>query len=281
MGLLVGSSAVTDIAAKVVSDLAAGQGGKYPLGSQDQAFSWAAGLPACAITQVSSAVQAGKTWGLTVAKPSGTPVTAVAAGADKPLAVSLDSRTITAKKYAGYGSTQLENLVYTAGVESAMLEVLLHGCLLAAEADLATEVETNAGHKVTGATTIEAGVLTAMGQIATKGGAADLLVLPASDFATVLGRVGTAGVYQNLDRTADLQPSLFGLRLVLSPSATKPWVLSRDAVLVGEVIGSPFVLVDPYGSNARKNLVDVYGEWMGAAAVIRPGSVATVAVTST
>src|SRR5262245_54049871 len=132
-----GPPAISDLAAQLAADLAAGRAARQTFGSRAVAFEWSTGLPMILARQVSSAVVDGLSFNAVRVAPSGTPAGKVAAGAQKPAGTTITSDQVPLTKYAGLATFQTEQALDTDALIPALASVLSTSCLMAFDADCA------------------------------------------------------------------------------------------------------------------------------------------------
>lgn len=259
--------AVNDLADIVARQLEAGGPARASLGSKDVAFAWTVGAPATIATKVNRVVTEGLSFNAVLVGSSGTPAKKVAAGAQKPTAVTLTTVPVPVNKFAGLGIFSTEQALSTEALALGIHQTLIVQSLLAFDAELVDLIETNAGETATG-TTWSAAILNGIAAVASNGGAPDLLVLNPADYAGAVEPPGYA-----LDPTSGV-PVLFGLEVTLSPAVTAGTglVLASSAVTVAENVASPVVVLDPY-SMLDTNQIRLASEVFAGAVVNAPSCV--------
>lgn len=271
-----GPPAVTDLAGRLAADLSDGRVARESFGSRKVAFEWAAGLPNTLARQVAGAVVDGLSFGAVRVAPSATPAGEVAAGGNKPDAVTITSETMSLTKYAGLANFQTEQAIDTDGLVPALASVITSSCLLAFDADCIGALDGLNGLSASGATWPEA-ILAGIATVAAAGGAPAVLVIGAGDYAEAVQSPGV-GYAQN---PTDGAVNLFGLRIVLGTGvpADTAFVVDPAAVLAVENASSPLAIVDPY-SGLTTNAVRLAVEYFAAFVVTSPGGVCEVTKTA-
>ena len=271
-----GPPAVNDLAQRLAADLNAGRVARQSFGDRSTAFQWSAGLPQILATQVSSAVVDGLSFNAVRVAPSGTPAAKVAEGGTKPSAVTISSEAVALDKYAGIANFTTERQLEADGLTAAVAAVITRSCLLAFDADCMAVLDADAGLAASGADWPGA-ILAGSGEVASAGGAPDVLVLAADDYAAAVMSPGV-GYAQN---PADGAVNLFGLRIVLSGAlaAGKGYVLDSAAVMAVENAQSPLAVVDPYSGLSTNECRIAVEAFMGFV-VVNPGGIAEVTKTA-
>jgi len=271
-----GPPAITDLAQRLVSDLNEGRTARQSINStKGTAFSWSVGLPMTLARQVASATTDGLSFNAVQVKPSGTPAAKVLPGGTKPNAVTLTSGLRSLAKFAGLAQVQTEQVLDTDALIPALVSVIGGSCLLAFDADCVAALNADAGATGAGGSW-PAAILDGIGAVASAGGAPDVLVLAAADYAAA---AQSPGVGYALSPTEGVV-TLYGLRVVLSPSVASgtAYVLDSSAVLAVEHESGPFAVVDSLSLLAT-NEHRVAVEMFAAFTITAPGAVAEVTMT--
>lgn len=270
-----GPPAVTDLAGRLVADLADGRTARQSVGSKDAAFGWTTGLPDIVARHTAAVGVEGRTFNAVLVAPSGTPAAKVAEKAVKPAAVTITSTPVALNKYAGIANFTTEQSVDTDSLVPALAAIISTSALLAYDADCVTVLGTQHGETATGATWPEA-ILSGIGIVSANGGSPGLLVLSAADYASA---VMSPGVGYASDPATGVV-ALFGLPIVLASSlaAGTGYVMDPAGALAAEGDG-PFAVVDPYtglGTNEIRLGVDYFAGFV----VTSPGVVCQITSTA-
>lgn len=271
-----GPPAVSDLAARLVSDLTAGRVARQTIpGNRSVAFEWTTGFPMILARQVQAATTDGLAFTAVRIAPTATPAGKVAEDGNKPEGAIITATPESLTKYAGIASFSTEQAIGTDALVPALASVLTVSCLMAYDADCAAALAAAHGPEVTGAdwpSAINAGVAAVAG----NGGAPQVLALSAEDYAAA---VQSPGVGYAVDPTQGV-PTLWGLRIVISAAIASgtAYVLDPNGVLAVELDGSPMAIVDPY-SGLGTNRVRLAVEWFAGFVVASPAVVAEVTMT--
>jgi len=274
------SAAYADLAAKISTDLTAGEPSRANLGTEGVAFSWANGMPLTVASFVDSATISGLSVPVIHVAESGTPAGVVAEGGAKPQAIQLTTTTATLSKHAAQGTVTLERRQTAKNVIPAMLRTLASSLLMSFEAEAILALGNDAGSTVNGANNWLTNIVAAQAGVISQGGRPGLIILSGEDWATLVGELTTsAGLAINpSDQSA--VGSLLGSQIHVSARVLpgQGFVLDPAAVCAFESEDGLLVVSDPY-SKASTNEIVCTADLFASAYVVHPGLVVEVGVT--
>jgi hypothetical protein len=266
------STTLTNFAAELATELAAGRPARISLGSKGEAFSWLNGMPTTLANYVNTGQVTGMTTDVVIVEPSATPAAKVAEGTEKPLAVKFTPKTVTLSKFAGYAEWTLEAQLSTNALANVVANVIAAQCLQALETDCVAALDTagTAGDPVSGAT-LQAAVIAAQAQVLSNGGRPSIVVLGTDGYADLVS-LGSTGFV--VDPTAGPIGTWLGSVVHVSPSvaAGTAYVLDSNAMFIAENELSPIGIISPY-NQARSNKVELVVDILAAPVVVAPALV--------
>lgn len=254
------AAAFTDLAAQIQKDYAAGVPTRTNIGTNGQAFGWAAGMPMSVANFISTMQIDGRSVPIGSVTPSGTPVAIIGAGSPKPSAVTVSVAPVTLAKHAGVGVANLEDSMDAQGLIPAIGSVLAAGAVLSFEAAAMTHIDT-ATTNASSAATWHQSILEAQGDVIANGGSPGLLIVSAADYAAIVSDLAASPGFALDPRSPVGQ--YFGAAVHVSPKLPtgKAFVLDPAAFVAVESNTGPMILVDPFSqaaSNKIQIVVDVF-----------------------
>lgn len=251
---MVDSTNLQTLATLIAADLGKSTSTRQNLGGGGQAFAWAAELPPTIASYCLTSSADGMSVPVTIVTESGTPVTSVAAGSNKPLAATVTPSTLALKKFAGYAQVQLEQQLNAEGIYPAVVSVLAAGALKAFEADAMVALAAQNGQTATGANWI-ASIYAGQGKVLAAGGRPSVIAASAADYGTIMGLISTSAGYA-LD-PASPTGVFAGSKLHFSSGLATGtvFVLDAGAVLCAQHTASPVLSVDSSGINNTTRVI--------------------------
>lgn len=265
------NSTITDLSAALTAQLSGGSGSaRASFGAKTQAFAWAGPTLNAAIAAVTPAVAQSRNFtAVRVAKTNA--VVSIPDGTNKPVTAILDSVPVTLKTYPGVCEIKTSDIVDSANLGQAVNQALYFQALHALDNELVTALIADS-RELDDAPSLSS-IAGAQAMIMAAGGYGDLVILSATDYATIIG--GSSGLVQGGNDPRQAQQFVFGAQITVSSSLAdgEAIVMDRTAALAIELDASPVALVDVH---ARLNTTDVVIEVIGGALVTRPDSVVFV-----
>ena len=281
MSTLTTSGAIAQLAESIRERITLGYGGRIVISGDEVAFGWGVGLPQTLVSLVTTAPVTGRHIDALRVTPTAGDLTPTPEGGTKPNVATFATEPVDLEKFAALVLLPIETAQFVSSVEAALVQVMSGKILRGIEAAIASEMIDKAGHLVDGGSSLSAGVLEAIADVAGAGGQATLLALSPADYVTLMSATGSSG-YLSFSRPED-GPGLFlGLVPVIVPSLPAGTSLVADgrAVIAYEAAGAPLAAVDT-GSKLSTNEVQVALETWAAGVVASPGCVAKVTTTVT
>lgn len=243
-----------DLGELIAEDLRTSTSTRRSLGGGGTAFGFLEGLPPSIADYVSTAESDGTNVPLTITSESGTPVSAVPEGTNKPLAVQISADTLALDTFAGYAEFTTQQALNADGIARACVSVLAAGALNAYELDAMAVLTADAGSSVTAGDWLAA-IHAGQGGVLAAGGRPSVVVISAADYGVVMGALAGAAGY-----AADPESpigAIAGSQIHVSSQLGTGvgFVLDKAAVLSVQHKDSPLLSVDSSGIQNKTRLV--------------------------
>lgn len=207
---------------------------------------------------------------------TGTPATKVAKSATKPVGATVASVSKTIPKYAAMATLTLEDFEQSEAVIGHVCSTLFAQAAVAQDADAVAALDAAVAEPVAAGSWVAA-ISAGQAAVAAKGGAPNLLVVPAADWADLATEIAdSAGL---VTPSGDALLDVLGSRVVISPGAPAGEAFVVDPSACVTVLRDAGVIVDA-ASGADTNTIRVVADLFAATFVTRPSGVAAIAVTA-
>ena len=259
------------IAAVLESDLRSGVPQRRSIDSR--ALVTSPSFPTTLASFITPTVVEGSSAHITKVSKTAQPVSVVAAGAVKPVAVEISTESVDLKKFAGRATYHLETSRANAGLEAALYSALAGQALSAFESACMTELTLGGTSVSYSAGKLLDGVFEGFATVIAGGGRPSVIVVHPADLPTL------ASTFLSSDPGQGIAAGYFaGAAVHISPaqSAGSVTVLDPAGIALLWQADSPMVLVDPY-SGSSTNDISIVVDLIAAPRVTNGALVAVVA----
>jgi hypothetical protein len=213
---------------------------------------------------------------VTEVSETSTPATLVAKSAAKPVGAQVATVSKSIPKYAAMANLTLEDFQQAESSIAAVASTLFAQAAVAQDADAVAALNAAAPAAVPAASWVAA-ISGGQATVAAKGGAPNLLVVPAADWAALATEIAsTSGL---VTPSGEVLAVILGSRVVISPGAPSGEAYVVDPTACTTVLRDAGVLVDAL-SGADTNTIRVVADLFASTFVTRPSGVAAIAVTA-
>lgn len=245
---------VLGAAARAVNDAArSGQGMRASVKGLTYGLAGNASIAA----QVTAVSIETKSYDALVVENSATPVTVVAEGAEKPLAVTTTTASVDLVKHAGYAKVSLESLVFYDEARRVIVDVLWRQAVRSMDLAIVTAMTAAADAVTTTATTASGRIIDGFAHLVDNGADPSAVVLNPSDWAAVIG-ANDGGAWLNM-RNSENGPAGTFMGAALVPASAVPkgtgFVFDSSAVVAAHLADNPYLFLSPMDTRNQATLI--------------------------